>query len=239
MTLRRGALLALGGLVVTLVAEIGVARRAPHLDGFTRTDLDGVVGEGSEARRMVWLGDSLSVGVGASGPDKTLPHVVSRKLGGTIDLTVLGASGARASDVIVDQLPLLAEMKPDVVFIEIGSNDVIHVTPRPRFRSEMEMILDFVDAVNPAQVVVLGVPAFGSVKLFGQPLRWFAGIQGKFLNDDVRRAAELHGAVYVDIAAHTGAAIAREPDRLLASDLFHLSDDGYELWADAVVQTLR
>jgi lysophospholipase L1-like esterase len=237
--LRRLPFIALGAFVVMIGVEILVSRRAPHLDGFPRPQLDGSVGKGDRpALRVAWVGDSLSAGVGASSVEDTLPHLVSERLGRPIDLHVLAVSGARASDAIVDQLPLLREVKADVIFIEIGANDVIHLTSRRRFRAELNQLLTFVEALDAERVIVVGIPAFGSVTLFPQPLRAIVGARGEMLDEDVRSAARAHDAYYIDIASATGEAIAREPDRMLARDRFHLSDDGYRLWTDAIMRSL-
>jgi lysophospholipase L1-like esterase len=47
------------------------------------------------------------------------------------------------------------------------------------------------------------------------------------------------GAVYVDIADRTGPAMRKDTARYFADDRYHPSDDGYRLWADAVLARLR
>lgn len=238
-TLFLGSVAALTGFAGTLTVEVMMARGTDRLEGYDRSELDGSVGTGDgPALRVAWIGDSLSIGVGASSPDHALSRLVSGRLGRLVELSVLGVSGHRASDAMAHQIPLLPDLRPDWVFVEIGSNDVAHVTSRRRFRAAMERILSSVDALHPQKVVVLGVAEFGVSPLLAQPLRGIAGARGHMLDEDVREAAVRHGALYVPISDLTGTDFGRDPIRYHARDRYHPSDDGFELWARAVIDTL-
>ncbi len=52
-------------------------------------------------------------------------------------------------------------------------------------------------------------------------------------------AATAAGAVYVDIAGETGPVMRADRGRYFAEDRYHPSDDGYALWADAVLEVLE
>lgn len=228
------------GFAGLLVIEALMARGGPNLPGYSRDELDGLIGRGpGEPLRVTWIGDSTGQGVGASSPEHALPRVVARGLGRPVELTVLAKSGARVADVLAQQLPLLKNTRPQWVFVGIGGNDVTHLTSRGAFRSAIEKLLDGVAAVHPDHVIVLGIGEFASTPRFAQPLRFLAGVRGHELDTDLRNAANRHGALYVDIAGRAGPDFVRDPLRYHSVDRFHPSDAGYELWAKPTLATIR
>ena len=217
-----------------------LARRGPDLPERDPYDLDGRVGPtAGEPLRMVWLGDSTAAGVGASGPDAALPRQVAARLDRPVHLTVRAVSGARVADVRDEQVPELgpAAERADVVVISVGANDVVHLTRRGDFARRYRELLDGLPDDVP--LVLLGVPDFGSVTRFAQPLRFIAGVRGGTLDAVISDVARERQAGYVDIAGETGPAFRDDPGRLFAADRYHPSDAGYGLWADAVAPVVE
>lgn len=229
-----GLPVAVVGLVAVLVVEVLVARSGPELQGGP-LDLDGLVGgEAATPLRVVWLGDSTAAGVGVDASSEALATVVAERLGTPVELVVLAVSGDRVGDVVDDQLPRVAAIDPDVVFVSVGANDVTHLTTRDDFEQRYGELLDALP--DRVEVVVLGVPDMGAIPRLAQPLRAVAGFRGRELDEVVRYVAAEAGATYVPIAAATGPAFRREPDRYFAADRYHPSAAGYRLWADAVLR---
>jgi lysophospholipase L1-like esterase len=165
--------------------------------------------------------------------------MVARGLGRPVELTVLAKSGARVSDAVAEQLPLLQSTRPQWVFMEIGGNDVTHITRGGAFRSAIERLLDGIAAVHPEHVIVIGIGEFASTPRFAEPLRFIVGIRGHEFDTDLRIAANRHGALYVDIVGRTGPDFVRDPARYHSVDRFHPSDAGYDLWANAILATIN
>jgi lysophospholipase L1-like esterase len=233
---RRGGLVvaaAVVGAAVVLVVEIQLARAGARLP-----DLELVLDRPGAGRRVVWLGDSTAAGVGASTSASALPSQVADGAGGSgVSVAVLAVSGARVADVLTDQAPKVAGLRPDLVLISVGANDTIHLTGRGAFRHTYEELLRALPPGVP--VVLLGVPDMGAIPRFAQPLRAVAGWRGRNLDAEVRWVATRTGAVYADIAGPTGPSFRQHPDRYFAADDFHPSDAGYGLWAEAVLKVLR
>jgi lysophospholipase L1-like esterase len=233
---RRGSLLVaavVAGTAVILVVEIQLARSGNRLP-----NLHLVLDRPGAGRRVVWLGDSTAAGVGASSPAGALPSQVADGLGASdASVAVLAVSGDRVADVLADQAPKVAGLRPDLILISVGANDTIHLTGRGTFRHTYERLVRALPAGVP--VVLLGVPDMGAIPRFAQPLRAVSGWRGRHLDAEVRRVAADTGAVYADIAGPTGPLFRREPGRYFAGDDFHPGDAGYSLWADAVLKVLR
>lgn len=224
-------------VLAVLAVEVELARRAPTLDD-RPLELGGRVGPAGPETvgRVAWLGDSTAAGVGASDRAGALPVQVAGGLAPAVDLTVLARSGAKVGDVVERQVPELAGLDPDVVFVSVGANDTVHLTGRRRFERRY---LALVEALpDDARVVLLGVPDMGSIPRLAQPLRALAGWRGRQLDRVVRDVAAATGAAYVDIAGATGPAFRADPERFYAGDEYHPSDEGYRLWAQAVLDVV-
>lgn len=221
---------------VVLGVEVLVARTGTDLEPTEPFAIDGTVGAGEQPPlRVVWVGDSTAAGVGASTADATLPRLVSIGLGRKVDLTVLAVSGARVADVVRDQAARAAALDPDIVVVDVGANDVTHLTRRRAFREDYSRLMTF----GRARVIALGVPDMGAPPRLAQPLRGVTGWWGRRLDRAVRQeVAAQPGVTYVDIAGPTGPRFRSDPDRYFAADGFHPSDAGYRLWADAVLASL-
>ena len=231
------------GLALVLGTEVLIAVSRPRLPPRDPLVLDGLIGASHPHApiTMAWIGNSVAAGVGARSRDAALPRLVAARLGRPVKLHVVAASGERAAGALVEQVPVITALDPppDIVVVEIGANDVTHLTGTSDFRRGYERILAAVTDAGPRHVLALGIPAFGTTPRFLQPLRAVVGWRAGKLDEEIRAAASTHGATYVDIAGETGPAFAADPDRYYAEDDFHPSDAGYELWADAVLKHLR
>jgi lysophospholipase L1-like esterase len=78
----------------------------------------------------------------------------------------------------------------------------------------------------------------GAPTRYAQPLRATAGLRGRQLDEIVRAIAADADATYVDIAGETGPTMRSDTERYFSVDRFHPSDEGYRLWAEAVVEQL-
>lgn len=232
-----------------LGGEVVAATRGAHLPDPPPAPFDAAAGPAatsalpagtavSPMARVVWMGDSTAAGVGASGPTTTLPEQVARLLGQPIRLTVLARSGARVADVLHHQVPRLAALAPDAVFISVGANDAIHLTWRAHFRRDYAAVLKALPA-SVHEVVLLGVPDMGAPPRLAQPLRALTGWRGRALDADVRHLAIRRHALYVDIAGTAGPPFRRDPHRYFAADHYHPNDAGYTIWAGATAAVVQ
>lgn len=168
----------------------------------------------------VALGDSLAQGYGASAPQRgyvgELAALVRQRTQRAVRVVNLGVCGATVRDLVRQQLPVLAELAPELVTVCIGANDAGH-TSTTAFRADFARVC----AALPAGSFVADVPDF----------------QGGHGSDQARELAALcrtvvgttPGLVPVAIeAATTGMAITE-----FGTGFAHPDDEGYQRYTRA------
>ena len=118
-------------------------------------------------RRVLIVGDSTAVGIGASSPGETLVgHIVAQFPSTCIENHA--RMGARAADMKT-QFALAEEPRYDAVLIAVGGNDVLHGTPRPAFQAALEETLTRACVLSET-VILVNCPNIGAAPLFPWPL---------------------------------------------------------------------
>ena len=81
----------------------------------------------------VAIGDSAAQGIGASRPDRSYVGVLADDIrnltGRSLRVVNLSVSGATTELAVLDQLPRLAKLSPDLVTVAIGANDIASWDP--------------------------------------------------------------------------------------------------------------
>jgi len=187
----------------------------------------------SDAVRYVALGDSAAQAVGASTPEAGYVAAVAQHLAGTtgrdVDMFNLSVSGAKAADVLEDQLPRLAALGfvPDVVTLGIGGNDVVDR------RISVEAFLDTMAEVLaelPPGSYVADPPGFLIPPFEARSDAMAVGVR-PLIRDAGHHLVALHRATRS--AGHLGWV------RNVAADAFHPNDRGYAGWAAAFIEALE
>jgi lysophospholipase L1-like esterase len=188
--------------------------------------------------KFVVLGDSTAVGVGTT-PEHSFSWLLAEWLGQRlhVDLEVLGLSGATTKDVNQRQVPEALKRKPDLVLIEIGGNDVTHVTSIRTVRREMGRALDRLKAAG-IHVVVAGPPHMGTSPAFPQPLRALSGWRGSAVRRAIEDQVRRREIDYIDLSAGTHREFRRHPVKYYSEDWFHPGAGGYRLWAEVMYPTV-
>lgn len=226
---------------VLLAVEVWLALRREYLPTDDPLDLDGVFGAGdAPPLHLVVLGDSTAAGIGVDDPADAYPSLLARRLadatGGRVKLTALGISGARVGDVAGMQAPAAAAVRPDVVVVAIGANDVTHVTSLGDVRRDMGEALRVLGETG-ATIVVAGPPDMRA-PAWHQPLRYLAGVRGNQVTSAIEDVARAEGVAIVELADETGHFFEEDPEAHFSSDDFHPGPRGYERWADAIFPVL-
>lgn len=207
----------LGVRALGLVSS-GVRRVNAQVEPYTRWwDAQNQTAGNSAGPLWVVLGDSTSIGIGASAPDRGYVGVVAgqlRQMDPSWQVINLAMSGARVSDGLDRQLPILDQLpRPTLVTLCLGSNDV--------FWDRSDGLEDRL------RQLVAGLP----------PKTHVAAVAG--MSERARRANRVLRRAALD-AGHEPLNPWNWPGsgHRLADDRFHPNDLGYHYMAQAFAQSL-
>jgi lysophospholipase L1-like esterase len=185
--------------------------------------------------RFLALGDSFTIGTGTT-PDRSFPAVLTRiwtERGRTVVLANPAVNGYTTDDLIRDELPTLASFAPTLVTLLIGANDIVRGSTEDRYRQQLRVIHEQLDAdASDARVVALPQPdwslspsgsGFGDIAVIARTIERF--------NEIARDEASRAGALWIDLFR-----LMREQGRkkMWASDGLHPSAEAYAEWARAL-----
>jgi lysophospholipase L1-like esterase len=185
------------------------------------------------------LGDSTAAGRGAD-YERGIAVRTATDLAGRhrVTMTNFAVSGARARDVLVDQVPGAERLKPDVVLISMGANDVIHLTAIRSVRTDLRAIVRRLRAANAAvAIVITGSPDMRNPPRIPRLLRPIAGWRAAQINRMFMAEADAEHLTFAPIARETGP-LFRDDKSLFDSDAFHPNDRGYATWIPTLDRAL-
>jgi lysophospholipase L1-like esterase len=193
------------------------------------------------ALRYVALGDSYTIGTATRAAAERWPDrlVAVPGLPGELELVAnLAVNGYTSADVIREELPALAALRPDVLSLLIGVNDVVRGVPVETYRANVTTILDhLVRRVGTDRVLTVSTPDYTVTPQgasYGEPATQAAGIRRN--NGVLREIAAERGIAFVDI--HDLSLRAATDPTLVAEDGLHPSGAQYALWVERIAPVL-
>ena len=191
----------------------------------------------SAAVLYVALGDSTVEGVGATSPDRNYVsrlHERLRAVYPSARVVNLGAGGATSADVLLRQLDRAIGLRPHLVTLSIGPNDITTRVPVATYEMNLETILGRLRYETSAVAVVNLIPDLAVTPRFSRSrLREAVGRQTIVFNEALERKGWAHGAELVNLYAASQREVPLQPE-LISSDGYHPSDTGYARWAELV-----
>ncbi|MBI3965055.1 MAG: SGNH/GDSL hydrolase family protein [Chloroflexi bacterium] len=186
--------------------------------------------------RYVALGDSTVTGVGATSPRR---HYVGRLHDRLVvvypraTLANLGVPGATAADVIRDQLPRAVALRPQLVTLSVGPNDITQGRRPADFEQDVGEIFRTLHRDSDAVVVVNLLPDLALSPRFTPAERLVVGQLTATFNVMLAEQARRYGVEIVDLYDRSRRETPNRPDYLSADD-YHPSDEGYARWAEVM-----
>ena len=161
-----------------------------------------------ESIRYVALGDSYTIGTGLDDESHNFPSLLARKLrensGIEVALVNLGVNGYTTTDLIREELPVARGLRPELVSILVGANDLVQGSDEATYRTRLRAIYDALGSMGlpPGRVLALSIPDFSGLPgaaPFG-PARELRSRIDAF-NRVAQSEAASRGFRYVDITA--------------------------------------
>ncbi len=152
--------------------------------------------------------------------------------------------GDRSVDMLARWKKDCVNLKPDILSIMIGINDVGHhflfdngVTT-DRLPVYLDMMVADIREVNPdVKLVFCGQMFVPEMDANGKPYEWKAEIDRR--TEIVREAAERHGAIFVPIQERVDEALKIAPPSYWSIDGVHPTAAGHRLYADAWIEATK
>ncbi len=197
--------------------------RLPAAPGETR---GAVPGDGPPLNLLA-LGESTVAGVGASDQRTALGAATARALGASkgraVEWEARGVNGATARSTRAE-LIARPPRRADLALVALGVNDVLRLTTLRRWQRDLTALLATLrEACGGPRIVLAGVPPLDRFPRVRPPLNRFLGMRARALCLIAEALAADEGVAYLPLE------IGDDP-ALFASDGFHPSDRGYELW---------
>lgn len=187
--------------------------------------------------RYVALGDSYTIGTAVSEPERW-PNQVAARLPSLELVANLAVNGFTSRDVIDVELPQLDALRPEIVSLLVGVNDVVQRVPPETYRANIELILaDLVGRVGAGRVVVVTTPDYTVTPAgadYGDPAKQSAAIRTN--NAIITELATSHGIALVDIFDIS--LQAADDLSLVAEDGLHPSGVQYTWWVERIAPVM-
>ena len=194
--------------------------------------------------RYLALGDSYTIGTGASGPAHSWPAIIAARLAEhsarEVELTNPAINGFTTQDLIDDELPQVQRLRPDLVTILIGVNDLVRERTPGDYRASLVRIYNEVgkEKAPDGRVFAISIPNWSVVpaaRQFGDPEQ-IRDLTDTF-NDVARDEATARGFGWIDITAASISGLGTPG--WISSDGLHPGDGQYAAWAEAIWHSVR
>ena len=195
------------------------------------------------AIRYLALGDSYTIGTGASDNAHNFPSILANQLSKAarkqVALANPAVNGYTTLDLIAKELNYL-DGKPDLVTVLIGVNDLVQNRSVEEYRASLRQIYDRIRGLGlPAgRVAAISIPNWSVVPAaaqYGEP-QLIKAVTNDY-NTAAREEALERGFVWVDI---TGVSTYRlGSPGWIAGDQLHPGDVQYEAWAEVIWDRVR
>jgi lysophospholipase L1-like esterase len=180
------------------------------------------------------LGDSTGVGVGAerggyaarlfARVEQTHPH--SR-------LFNRSAIAATTGDVLRTQLDGLPEIRPDLITLCAGANDLINGVKAEEFARNYRGIITRLKTQTTARIVLMNIPDLSLAPAVPAYMRGEARRHITIFNQHIAETAVDEGLPLVDLFASSESFASHA--EFFSGDGIHPSDAGYEAWAELLL----
>ena len=184
--------------------------------------------------RYLALGDSFTIGTGV-GPERSFPAELVRRWrsrGLEVELTDPAVNGYTTDALIEHELPLAAQVRPTIVTLLIGANDIVRGSDVRRYRGQVRRILAGLGEAGVLPAAVHGLPQpdwsiSPAAAPFGTPAELRVRITE--FNAAMREEVERAGGSYHDLFSE----MRRQAEAgMLAPDGLHPSAEALQEWAE-------
>ncbi len=192
----------------------------------------------------VALGDSYTIGTGASHESRNFPSLLALQLQGATGREVRvvnpAVNGFTTIDVLAREIGFIEQLHPDVITVLVGVNDLVRGRTAEQYRESLMQIYEAIVTVElpRGRVAAISIPDWSvapAARGYGDPL--FLRRTTDEFNAVARAEALRRAFTWVDIAPVSRRSL-NTPSWFSADDL-HPGDLQYAAWADEIWRAVR
>ena len=190
------------------------------------------------------LGDSYTIGTGASHESRNFPSLLAASLQQAsrreVEVVNPAVNGFTTIDLLAKELGYITDLKPDLVSVLIGVNDLVQGRSAQQYRESLVEIYDAIAATQlPAgRVAAISIPNWSvapAARDYGDPTR-LRSLTEKF-NAVAQQEAEARRFTWADLTEVSTRAMGSTG--WTAADELHPGDAQYAAWADEIWSRVR
>ena len=190
------------------------------------------------------LGDSYTIGTGASHESRNFPSLLAAHVQEAtrreVKVVNPAVNGFTTIDLLAKELGYITDLKPDLVSVLIGVNDLVQGRRAQQYRESLIEIYNAIAATQlPAgRVAAISIPNWSVVPAardYGDPAR-VRSLTEQF-NAVARQEAEARSFLWVDLTEVSTRATGSTG--WIAADDLHPGDAQYAAWAEEIWSHLR
>lgn len=192
-----------------------------------------------DAVRYVALGDSYTIGTSVAEAER-FPNQLAARIAGLELVANPAVNGHTSRDLIEEELPALEAMRPELVTLLVGVNDVVQGVPERQYAANVTLILEELLTLLPAErIVCVATPDYTVTPqgaAYGDPEQQRAAIRR--VNEVLGEACASRGIRFVPEIFEISREAADDPS-LVADDGLHPSGAQYARWVEAIAPVVE
>lgn len=189
--------------------------------------------------RFVALGDSYTIGTAVTEAERW-PNQLVRRLPGLELVGNPAVNGYTSADLIAEELPQLEGLRPELVSVLVGANDVVQGVPDSQYAGNVSLILEeLLTRLPPTRIFGVATPDYSLTPAgvgFGDPA--LASDSVVRLNAILREACEARRIAFVPDIFEISQRVVDDPS-LVADDGLHPSGRQYAAWVEAILPVVK
>ena len=196
----------------------------------------GVTGNGeSEPAKLFVIGESTVAGLGARTHNEALAGQfalqLSKRIKRPVCWNVVGKNGVTARRTIDELLPQMPDVQFDYIFVGLGGNDVMKLSPPKKWRRDMIELLKLIREKHPdAPIFLSNCPMIIMSPVIPQPIKAL-----------LWKLSQMHNANIIEFTREMpGVYYYRQPAMVKLEGFFadgiHPSEQGYADWSEAMMK---
>ena len=185
--------------------------------------------------RYVALGDSYTIGTAVAEAERWPNQLVGR----LPQLELVGnpaVNGYTSADLLAEELPQLDGLRPQLVSVLVGANDVVQGVPDSQYAGNVTLILEeLLTRLPPSRLFGVSTPDYSLTPAgggFGDPA--LSSDTVVRFNAIFREACEGRGIAFVPDIFEISQRVTDDPS-LVADDGLHPSGSQYAAWVEAIL----